>query len=701
MKKIRKALCILIAAMMVVCLCPITAMAEESAIIASGYCGAEGDGKNRIWTLDKNGTLTISGTGAMADCSTDLWQNYSLSIKEIAVPNSDSNCSTDGKFLFTEDGTKIIFGINGEWDEDLVIPDGVKCIGFGAFSGRINFTGIVLPDGLERIESKAFWKGSFSGDLVIPETVNYIGHNIFDIAMVGYEIEKVIFNGNAPEIETDSFPKEKILYYFNGKSGWTNPTYKGYFTRAINPETGKLEPLLDSISGYCGAEGDGSNLKWTLTKDGTLTISGTGAMADYQSRISYTRYDKDNSPWRGFADDIKSLVFEEGITRIGDEAFRAFDNITGTIVLPESLEEIGNGAFWGCTGITGELVIPSGVKYIGENAFSDMGITGVTIKCEASMNGLSLRSKSIKKITVPESNPVYSTDGNILYDKNKTKVILSLDKTGLIDTIPSSVTTIGEYAFAYHNIGTGGDLVIPNCVKEIEDGAFMSVEGYSGSLIIPESVENIVTGAFSFINGISNIKVDSKNNNFKAIGNILCSKDGKKLIFGLNINNGVIRIPEGVEVICEAAFCDGMGFVGKLKIPKTVTEIGENAFGGCYGIEEIYFEGDAPTVVGYKTSMKWPSFPNVTLYYIEGKSGWTSPTWNGYMTAKWNNEEENKPEDIEDTNDKKDDVIYIGINGKDEEKNPNTGAQVPSEFVTGVVLAAVCTGAYIASKKHH
>ena len=210
MKKIRKALCILIAAMMVVCLCPITAMAEESAIIASGYCGAEGDGKNRIWTLDKNGTLTISGTGAMADCSTALWQNYRLSIKEIAVPNSDSDCSTDGKFLFTEDGTKIIFGINGKWDEDLVIPDGVKCIGFGAFSSSINFTGIILPDGLERIESGAFWRGSFSGDLVIPETVNYIGHNIFDIAMVGYEIEKVIFNGNAPEIETDSFPKEKI-----------------------------------------------------------------------------------------------------------------------------------------------------------------------------------------------------------------------------------------------------------------------------------------------------------------------------------------------------------------------------------------------------------------------------------------------------------------------------------------------------------
>ena len=44
--------------------------------------------------------------------------------------------------------------------------------------------------------------------------------------------------------------------------------------------------------------------------------------------------------------------------------------------------------------------------------------------------------------------------------------------------------------------------------------------------------------------------------------------------------------------------------------------------------------------------MKLPSFPNVTLYYIEGKSGWTSPTWNGYNTAKWDGKELYLPGDI-------------------------------------------------------
>ena len=49
-------------------LCMLAALTAEffaADIVASGYCGGEGGGKNLSWTLDSAGTLTISGTGAM------------------------------------------------------------------------------------------------------------------------------------------------------------------------------------------------------------------------------------------------------------------------------------------------------------------------------------------------------------------------------------------------------------------------------------------------------------------------------------------------------------------------------------------------------------------------------------------------------------------------------------------------------------
>ena len=75
------------------------------------------------------------------------------------------------------------------------------------------------------------------------------------------------------------------------------------------------EPCL-LASGTCGAQGD--NLTWTLSCDSVLTISGTGAMADYQSNSS--------SPWYAYRKSVKTLIFESGITSI-DHCFNGFSNL--------------------------------------------------------------------------------------------------------------------------------------------------------------------------------------------------------------------------------------------------------------------------------------------------------------------------------------------------------------------------------------
>ena len=158
---------------------------------------------------------------------------------------------------------------------------------------------------------------------------------------------------------------------------------------AVFPVTAMAEESTIVASGYCGADGDGSNLKWSLDDKGTLTISGTGAMDDYQyyDESDGSTYVYHKSPWASYADDIKSVVFKEGITEIGNYAFAACKKLECSIALPESIERIGEFAFNGCAGVTGELVIPHGVENIGTASFYGTGITGVTINCEKGIDG--------------------------------------------------------------------------------------------------------------------------------------------------------------------------------------------------------------------------------------------------------------------------------------------------------------------------
>ena len=87
-------------------------------------------------------------------------------------------------------------------------------------------------------------------------------------------------------------------------------------------------------SGTCGEE-----LTWELTEDGTLTISGIGAMTDYTN--------SEKAPWYTYRSDIVSVVVEEGVTSIGDRAFRYCISLTD-ISLPDSVTSIGDYAFEYC-----------------------------------------------------------------------------------------------------------------------------------------------------------------------------------------------------------------------------------------------------------------------------------------------------------------------------------------------------------------
>ena len=115
-------------------------------------------------------------------------------------------------------------------------------------------------------------------------------------------------------------------------------------------------------SGTCG---DG--VTWALN-EGVLTISGTGAMANFDG----------NAPWASQSSSITSLVIETGVTRIGNKAFDGYSSLA-TVSIPSSVTSIGTSAFSGCSGLA-TINIPEGVTSIESYAFSNCtSLTSVNI----------------------------------------------------------------------------------------------------------------------------------------------------------------------------------------------------------------------------------------------------------------------------------------------------------------------------------
>ncbi len=161
--------------------------------------------------------------------------------------------------------------------------------------------------------------------------------------------------------------------------------------------------------------------------------------------------------------------------------------------------------------------------------------------------------------------------------------------------LPSTITSIGKYAFFATHIK---EITLPNSLKTIGEGTF----GDCASLVtvdIPSSVVSIGDHAFRNCTSLSSGQTDFK-------------------------------IPDSVTHIGQYAFYGCSGISGSLTIPASVEAIWMNAFDECAGITAAKFVGNAPTVGDSIFGTRGNEF---VIYYQSGKSGWTTPTWNGYKTA--------------------------------------------------------------------
>ena len=448
---------------------------------------------NLTWTLTADGTLTISGTGAMKDYN--------------AAENlSPAYMNSDVKKVVIEDGVTSI----GELAffkcsslTNITIPDSVTCIEYAAFHGCSSLSSITIPNSVTSIGIYAFVICSSLTSITIPDGVTSIGYGAFSECS---SLKTISLSCKSSLKKSDFGDQANLVSYTNqhlltktaakaatctesgNKEYWTCKHCGKYFlSDDTNPATATAVELSETVipalnhknaitrgafeptetePGYSGDRycpdcdtvfekgytyWNEGNLTWKLDADGTLTISGTGAMKNYD-------YNDNPSPVYNNSN-VKKVVIEDGVTSIGNSAFNECISLT-SITIPDSVTSIGTYAFSGCRSLT-SITIPDSVTSIGASAFN-------------SCSGLT-------SITIPDS---VTSIGNFAFS-----YCISLTSI----TIPDSVTSIGSYAFYNCKNLTTISLSCKSSLKKSDFGDKADLVSYTNQHLLTKTAAKAAT----------------------------------------------------------------------------------------------------------------------------------------------------------------------------------------------------------------
>ncbi len=329
-------------------------------------------------------------------------------------------------------------------------------------------------------------------------------------------------------------------------------------------------------SGNCGANDD--KLTWTLTSNGTLTISGEGEMKDYA-----------DGEWEDRKSEIKKIVIESGVTEIGCSAFTDCTSLTD-VVIPDSVTCIDNSAFLRCTNLS-EISLPDSVVRLGSGVFEDC--------------------TNLKSVRLPQN--LTSIPYRFFFGCSRLKSI----------SLPDSVTQISEAAFGFCDLQEQvvQEIVSSDNITHIDARAFIGNKNIY-TVHIGKNVEYIQTETFNYMStpsfhdctNLTSITVSPENQTYTSINGLLCSKDGRSLLYVPVGISGRLDVPAGIETIGGEA----MHYAFSIKIvhiPKSVKKIGSDAF--PIECTDVYYDGTEEQwneiSIGKNYNSDFPS--GVTLHF--------------------------------------------------------------------------------------
>lgn len=304
---------------------------------------------------------------------------------------------------------------------------------------------------------------------------------------------------------------------------------------------------------------------------------------------------------------LTNVIFQDDLPYIPDFAFYNCLSLAN-LNLPQTISSIGQCAFYKCSGLT-SVTIPTNTTTINIYAFLDcsalanleIGVNVSTIgqyafgRCHALQNVFIPASvtsmgspvfnncSSLTTITVSASNTHFSSEGGVLFDKAKSRLLCYGSGVYGGYSIPDTVTTVAQNAFDHCIRLT--NITIPDSVTNIASSAFVYCTALT-DITIPDSVTEIGIMAFSSCANLKHAKLSSS-------------------LTYINIY---------AFYKCPA--------LTSIEIPASVTYIGDYAFGDCDSLTKAFFLGAEPTIE-VSSFKKGATLTVSNFYYRAGEAGWS------------------------------------------------------------------------------
>ena len=492
-----------------------------------------------VSTGDGSSTTTFTLTLTVANLDEDLTDasfGYILNMfdESVEIPISDFTFTTSGDTATLTEYT----GAGG----DVVIPSTISLSADGTAIVGSDYTVTAIAAGTS--SSGPFYSvQSTLTSITIPETIETIGNYAFYNCTALTEINYNATNAN--DLTNDNY-----VFYNAGQDG-----------EGITVNIGaNVTQLPNSIFG----------VSYSSISYSPNIITVNFAEGSVCESISYGAF--------SYCSSLISITIPESVISIGNYAFQRCSSLE-SIEISSNVTSISDYAFCGCSSLT-SITIPDSVTSIGSHAFENCSsLTSVAIpNSVTSIDAYAFSyCNSLISIEVDPSNPNYSSEDGVLFNKDKTTLIqYPIGSTQTSYSVPEGVTIVD-----YATFGRNQSLVsikIPEGVTEIKSNAFFGCSNLT-SITIPESVTSIGSYAFQECRSLTSITLPDS---VTSINNATFSRCSS--LTSITIGEEVTNINSSAFYACEE--------LTSIKIPDSVTNIGNYAFQSCFSLNDVIVESD-------------------------------------------------------------------------------------------------------------